>query len=72
MEVQLSLPIFEKYSIIKFHKTELFHAERQTGGSTDMMMLIVAFRNFEKRLNEGQYQYQDSNWQYFVSSEKHQ
>jgi hypothetical protein len=27
--------------------TELFHADRRTDGKTNMMRLIVAFRNFE-------------------------
>jgi hypothetical protein len=27
-------------------ETELFHTDGRTGGQTDMMKLIVAFRNF--------------------------
>jgi hypothetical protein len=31
---------------------ELFYAERQTGGETDMTKLIVAFCNFAKAPNQ--------------------
>ena len=29
-------------------EAELFHADRNTGGQTDMMFLIDAFRSFSK------------------------
>jgi hypothetical protein len=47
MKLEFSRQIFEKYTNIKFHEicpmeTELFLADRRT----DMMKVIVAFRNF--------------------------
>ena len=46
MKHGLARHIFEKYSNIKFHENPSFHADRQTDERTDMMKVIVAFRNF--------------------------
>jgi hypothetical protein len=51
MKLELLLQFFEKYAKVKFHENpsvgaELFH----TGGQTNMMKLVVAFRNFANAL----------------------
>ena len=51
MKLELYQQIFEKYSDIRFNENpssgaELLHADRQT----NMMKLIVAFRNFANAL----------------------
>jgi hypothetical protein len=51
MKFEFSWHISEKYSNLKFHEirplgAELFHVDGRTEGHTDLMTLIVAFRNF--------------------------
>jgi hypothetical protein len=51
MKREFSRRIFEKSSVsnlisIRPVGVELFHADRQTDGRTDITKLIVAFRNF--------------------------
>ena len=51
MKVEFSRQIFEKTQTSSFIKilamgAELFHADKQTDGQTDMTKLIVAFCNF--------------------------
>jgi len=53
---EISLWIFEKS--FKFHENrtvgaELFGADRETGGQTDMKKLIVAFHNFANAPKNG-------------------
>ena len=52
MKLEFSLRIFENYSNINLHEnpssgSRVFHAEGRKDGQTDMMTLIVCFRNFE-------------------------
>jgi hypothetical protein len=51
MKLEFSRQIFEKYSDVNLKKirpveAELFHADRQTDGQTDMAKLIVDFSKF--------------------------
>jgi hypothetical protein len=57
MKLEFSRLILEKCSISNFIKirsvgAELFYADRQTDGETDMTKLIVAFCNFAKAPNQ--------------------
>jgi hypothetical protein len=51
MKLEFSQQIFEKYSNITFDEnpsngSRVFHADRRIVSQTDMMKLIVTFRNF--------------------------
>jgi hypothetical protein len=58
MKFEFSRQIFEKNTqLSNFMKirpvgVELFHADARTDGHTDMMSLIIAFRNFVKAPKE--------------------
>jgi hypothetical protein len=46
-------PQISSLIIIRLVGTELFHADRRTGGRLDMKTLIIAFRNFAKGPKKG-------------------
>ena len=46
MNLEFSVQIYGKYSYINFMKLRPVGAELHADGQTDMMKLIVAFRNF--------------------------
>jgi len=48
MKLEFSLQIFRKYSNIKFHRNSFTGSQTVPFGQTEIIKLIVTFRNFAK------------------------